>query len=95
MLSFTIIPFLLLVYFIPNISAKEIEEEEYEIGYIQSVLSNSDDPVVSIKSKYQHLEIYNSEHFGKIFVLDEALQLTEKVSKISGISDIDISIFIK
>lgn len=78
MLSFTIISLVLLVYCIHYISAKEIEEEEDEIGYIQSVLSNSDDPIVSIKSKYQHIEIYNSDHFGKIFVLDEALQLTEK-----------------
>ena len=78
-MSFTIISLVLLVYCIPNIiSAKEIKEEEFEIGYIQSLWTNSDDPVVSIKSKYQHIEIYNSVHFGKIFVLDEALQLTEK-----------------
>ena len=78
MLSSLMLSLLLLVYFIHNISAKEIKEEEFEIGYIQSLLSNSDDPIVSIKSKYQHIEIYNSDHFGKIFVLDEALQLTEK-----------------
>ena len=65
MLSFTIIPFLLLVYFIPNISAKEIEEEEYEIGYIQSVLSNSDDPVVSIKSKYNILKYITVNILGR------------------------------
>ena len=78
MLSSLMLSLLLLVYCIHYISAKEIKEEEFEIGYIQSLLSNSDDPVVSIKSKYQHIEIYNSDHFGKIFVLDEALQLTEK-----------------
>ena len=53
MLSFTIISLLLLVYYIhilSYISAKEIEEEEFEIGYIQTLLSNSDDPVVYIKS---------------------------------------------
>lgn len=34
--------------------------------------------ICSIKSKYQKIEIFNSEEFGKILVLDGYLMLTEK-----------------
>ena len=50
---------------------------EEEIGYIQSLIVDSP-PIVSVNSTYQHIQIYNSEHFGKVFVLDECLQLTER-----------------
>jgi spermidine synthase len=56
---------------------KRIEEEEFEIGYIQSLLVNTP-PITSVKSTYQTIEIYNSSHFGKVFVLDNCLQLTER-----------------
>ena len=56
---------------------KRIEEEEFEIGYIQSLLVNTP-PIVSVKSAYQTIEIYNSSHFGRVFVLDNCLQLTER-----------------
>lgn len=29
-------------------------------------------------SSFQEIEVYDSEHFGKVFLLDECLQLTEK-----------------
>lgn len=56
---------------------KRIEEEEYEIGYIQSLLVYNP-PIVSVRSMYQSIEIYNSRHFGKVFLLDNCLQLTER-----------------
>ncbi|KAL7427240.1 hypothetical protein ACHAXH_002052 [Discostella pseudostelligera] len=56
---------------------KRIEEEEFEIGYVQSLRVNTP-AVATVKSTYQTIEIYNSSHFGKVFVLDNCLQLTER-----------------
>lgn len=56
---------------------KTIIEEEDEIGYHQSLVVNTS-PIASVKSSYQHIEVYESHHFGKVFVLDECLQLTER-----------------
>ena len=53
------------------------EEFEHEIGYIQQLLL--DTPAIEIvNSTYQDIEIYQSRNFGKVFLLDECLQLTEK-----------------
>lgn len=56
---------------------KTIREEEEEIGYIQSLVVNTP-AVASVKSTYQKIDVYDSDHFGKVFVLDDLLQLTEK-----------------
>ncbi len=58
-------------------SYKKIEEEEFEIGFAQS-LGLQTPPIVSFESEYQFIEIYHSDHFGKVFILDECLQLTER-----------------
>ena len=58
-------------------SWKQINEEEDEIGYIQSLIVNTP-AVASVESSYQYIEVYDSDHFGKVFVLDDCLQLTEK-----------------
>eukprot|EP01083_Nonionella_stella_P015955 44631_1 len=58
-------------------STKIIAEEEHEIGYIQS-LKLQIPPLESVTSEFQEIEIYESKHYGKVFVLDECLQLTEK-----------------
>jgi len=58
-------------------STKIIAEEEHEIGYIQS-LKLQIPPLESVTSEFQQIEIYESKHYGKVFVLDECLQLTEK-----------------
>lgn len=56
---------------------KRVEEVEDEIGYIQSLMLNTP-PLASLKSSYQDIEVYESSHFGKVFLLDECLQLTER-----------------
>lgn len=56
---------------------KRVEEVEDEIGYIQSLVLNTP-AIASVKSSYQDIEVYESSHFGKVFLLDECLQLTER-----------------
>lgn len=60
-----------------KLKQKRVEEEEFEIGFIQSLLVDSA-PIASFQSKYQTIEIYENQHFGKVFLLDENLQLTER-----------------
>jgi len=55
----------------------KIEEEEDEIGYIQSLIVETQ-TVASVDSSFQHIEVHNSDHYGKVFVLDDCLQLTER-----------------
>jgi spermidine synthase len=58
-------------------SIRRVDEEEEEIGYIQTLLLNT--PALETrKSMYQKIEIYESDHFGKVFLLDDCLQLTER-----------------
>lgn len=55
----------------------DLFEVEHEIGYILG-LKLQTPPLYSQTSKYQQIEIYNSDYFGKVFILDECLQLTER-----------------
>lgn len=52
-------------------------EEEDEIGYTQALIVNLP-PIVSAVSEYQNIQIYQSDHYGRVFVLDDCLQLTER-----------------
>lgn len=57
-----------------------IQEEEFEIGLITS-LKVFKTPLDSFQSNYQHIEVYqsaDSSYFGKILLLDENIQLTER-----------------
>lgn len=56
---------------------KKVHEEEDEIGFIQTLLIHPN-PIASLQSEYQTIEVYESDHFGKVFLLDENLQLTER-----------------
>jgi spermidine synthase len=57
---------------------KLIKEEEYELGFITTLLVNKT-PLQSFKSKYQQIDVYeNPYYFGKILVLDDCIQLTER-----------------
>jgi spermidine synthase len=56
---------------------KKVHEEEDEIGFIQTLLIHPN-PIASLQSEYQTIEVYESNHFGKVFLLDENLQLTER-----------------
>ena len=60
-----------------NTNTRRVDEEEEEIGYIQTLLLNT--PAISSRnSSYQKIEVYDSDHFGKVFLLDDCLQLTER-----------------
>lgn len=54
-----------------------IMEDEQEIGYVQSLILQ-DPPLFSTESQFQKIKMYESKHYGKVFVLDDCLQLTEK-----------------
>ena len=56
---------------------KKVNEEEDEIGFIQTLLIDPN-PIASYESEYQSIEVFESSHFGKVFLLDENLQLTER-----------------
>lgn len=56
---------------------KKVHEEEDEIGFIQTLLIDPN-PIASYESEYQSIEVFESSHFGKVFLLDENLQLTER-----------------
>ena len=58
---------------------KTITEEEDEIGFVQGIYVDLP-PLASLQSQYQKVEVYSSAHFGRVFVLDDCLQLTEKDS---------------
>lgn len=58
-------------------SWKAIIEQEDEIGYAQTLIVNNP-PIYSLQSSLQHIDVYNSDHYGKVFVLDDCLQLTER-----------------
>ena len=60
-----------------SISLKRILEEEFEIGYTQS-LTVDYPPIASIKSDYQNIAVYNSKHYGMVLTIDDNLQLTER-----------------
>jgi len=57
--------------------SKKIDEEEDEIGYVQSLIVDAD-AVATTRSAYQDIAVYDSRHFGKVFLLDDCLQLTER-----------------
>lgn len=61
----------------PTSEYKHVAEEEEEIGYIQTLLLNTP-PLAVTNSTYQKIEVYESNHFGKVFLLDDCLQLTER-----------------
>jgi spermidine synthase len=60
-----------------SISSKRILEEEFEIGYAQS-LTVDYPPITSIKSDYQNIAVYTSKHYGMVLTIDDNLQLTER-----------------
>jgi spermidine synthase len=58
-----------------------LEEPEYETGYIQTLRVQTP-PIFKTESHYQRISIYESSlpnsYYGKIFVLDDCIQLTER-----------------
>jgi len=62
-------------------SAKEpqpsIGEAMSDIGFYQS-LQVSHPPLVDVQSDYQKIQLFSSQHYGKILVLDGVIQLTER-----------------
>ena len=60
-----------------SISTKWISEEELDLGYAQSLRVDYP-PIASIKSDYQNIAVYSSQHYGKVLTIDENLQITER-----------------
>mmetsp|Transcript_7612 Transcript_7612/g.10904 ORF Transcript_7612/g.10904 Transcript_7612/m.10904 type:complete len:352 (+) Transcript_7612:37-1092(+) len=60
----------------PSVSGEYIAET----GFYQSIDVKNGLPIFKKRSEYQDIIIYNSEHYGKILVLDGVVQLTEKDS---------------
>ena len=54
-----------------------VMEDEQEIGYVQSLIVNYP-PLLEVTSSYQDIKVYQSKHYGKVLVLDDCLQLTER-----------------
>lgn len=54
-----------------------VKEEEDEIGYHMSLVADPI-PIHSSQSAYQKIEIYQSKTYGKILILDDCIQLTER-----------------
>jgi len=55
-----------------------LSEEVLEVGITQSITLDTDEPLFWEKSKYQEVAVYKSKHFGKVLVIDDAVQLSEK-----------------
>ena len=51
---------------------------EEDIGYYQSLRVSTDSPILRIVSKYQSIEVHVSTYYGKILMLDNVVQLTER-----------------
>lgn len=61
-----------------GVLARSISEHDAETGFTQSIVIKENSPIYTQKSKYQFIEVHESEHFGKILVLDGVTQLTER-----------------
>ncbi len=51
---------------------------EEDIGYFQSFSVSLDSPILTHVSKYQSIEVHVSKYYGKILLLDNVVQLTER-----------------
>ena len=57
---------------------KSVGAWEEETGFYQSITVTDESPLVTRKSKYQTIEVQESQYYGKILVLDGMIQLTER-----------------
>lgn len=55
-----------------------VGEMDEETGFYQAIRLSGTSPLVRQQSNYQLIEVHESDHFGKILVLDNVVQLTEK-----------------
>ena len=51
---------------------------EEDIGYYQSLSVSADSPILHHVSDYQSIEVFVSKYYGKILMLDNVVQLTER-----------------
>lgn len=51
---------------------------EEDIGYYQSLRVSADSPIFTHVSEYQTIEVHLSKYYGKILMLDNVVQLTER-----------------
>lgn len=55
-----------------------LSEYIHEIGFSQSITVEGGYPIVDIESEYQDIAVYQTPHFGKVLVLDDVVQITER-----------------
>lgn len=48
-----------------------------DIGFYQSIRV-AEQPLVDVQSEYQKIQLFSSDHYGKVLVLDNVIQLTER-----------------
>ena len=73
---FALLPFKIIAS-ASDLSSSPLTETLHEIGFSQSLTVNGG-PIVEQKSKYQDILVYQTPHFGKVLVLDDVVQLTER-----------------
>ena len=61
-----------------GILKRSISEHDVETGFTQSIAIKANSPIYTKKSNYQFIEVHESDHFGKVLVLDGVTQLTER-----------------
>jgi len=54
----------------------KLTEKVSAIGFSQTIEVSA--PIFEARSEFQHIQIYGSSHFGKVLVLDDVLQITER-----------------
>lgn len=55
-----------------------LSEDIPEIGFSQSISVDGGYPIVELESEYQNIAVYKTPHFGKVLVLDDVVQITER-----------------
>lgn len=55
-----------------------LSEHIHEIGFSQSITVDGGYPIVELESEYQDIAVYQTPHFGKVLVLDDVVQITER-----------------
>jgi spermidine synthase len=61
-----------------DLPSNRVGEIEQSIGFYQAIGLTSNSLLYETKSLYQSIEVHQTEHFGKLLLLDGVIQLTER-----------------
>ena len=81
--SWLLVPFTLLIVLTVfgealEVPPSRVSEIEDSIGFYHAISLAEDSLLYAGKSDYQAIEVHQTEHFGKLLVLDGVIQLTER-----------------